>query len=93
MFCFQLILPECMKLLPLYTNCILKNDILLGGKSSSSLHRDMNFWVLQSPKLLVFLHDVWKFIVSKFDIRGARQSCLIMDYINFCGKVLYRGNT
>ena len=29
---FQLILPECMKLLPLYTNCILKNDILLGGK-------------------------------------------------------------
>ena len=32
MFCFQLILPECMKLLPLYTNCILKNDILLGGK-------------------------------------------------------------
>ena len=23
---FQLILPECMKLLPLYTNCILKND-------------------------------------------------------------------
>ena len=29
---FQLILPECMKLLPLYTNCILKNDILLGGE-------------------------------------------------------------
>lgn len=32
---FQLILPECMKLLPLYTNCILKNDILLGGECNN----------------------------------------------------------
>ncbi|KAF4523588.1 hypothetical protein B566_EDAN014336 [Ephemera danica] len=27
----QLILPECMKLLPLYVNCILKSDALAGG--------------------------------------------------------------
>jgi len=27
----QLILPECMKLLPLYTNCLLKSDVLSGG--------------------------------------------------------------
>ncbi|XP_018393564.1 PREDICTED: protein transport protein Sec24C [Cyphomyrmex costatus] len=27
----QLILPECMKLLPLYLNCLLKNDALSGG--------------------------------------------------------------
>ena len=27
----QLILPECMKLLPLYTNCLLKSDALAGG--------------------------------------------------------------
>ncbi len=27
----QLILPECMKLLPLYTNCLLKSDALVGG--------------------------------------------------------------
>lgn len=27
----QLILPECMKLLPLYTNCLLKSDALCGG--------------------------------------------------------------
>jgi len=27
----QLILPECMKLLPLYTNCLLKSDALSGG--------------------------------------------------------------
>lgn len=28
----QLILPECMKLLPLYVNCLLKNDALSGGE-------------------------------------------------------------
>ena len=28
----QLILPECMKILPLYTNCLLKFDALTGGK-------------------------------------------------------------
>lgn len=28
----QLILPECMKLLPLYVNCLLKSDALSGGK-------------------------------------------------------------
>lgn len=31
----QLILPECMKLLPLYVNCIIKNDALSGGKNGS----------------------------------------------------------
>jgi len=29
----QLILPECMKLLPLYINCLLKSDALSGGKN------------------------------------------------------------
>jgi len=29
----QLILPECMKLLPLYVNCLLKSDALSGGKN------------------------------------------------------------
>lgn len=28
-FHFQLILPECMKLLPVYLNCVLKSDVLL----------------------------------------------------------------
>jgi len=27
----QLILPECMKLLPLYTNCVIKSDAITGG--------------------------------------------------------------
>lgn len=28
----QLILPECLKLLPLFANCIIKNDALCGGQ-------------------------------------------------------------
>lgn len=27
----QLILPECMKLMPLYLNCLLRNDSISGG--------------------------------------------------------------
>lgn len=39
-FCFvffvpQLILPECMKLLPVYLNCVLKSDVLLPGADVS----------------------------------------------------------
>jgi len=32
----QLILPECMKLLPLYMNCLIKSDVLSGGSEISS---------------------------------------------------------
>ena len=33
----QLILPECMKLLPLYTNCLLKSDAISGGADVGKL--------------------------------------------------------
>lgn len=75
-----------MKLLPLYTNCILKNDILLGGKFSSSLHCDMNFWVLQGPKLLVFLHLVWKFKVSKLIIGKLHNLVTLWPYVISVGR-------
>ncbi|XP_046852645.1 protein transport protein Sec24D-like isoform X2 [Xenia sp. Carnegie-2017] len=41
----QLILPECMKLLPLYTNSILKSDALIGGSEMSS---DDRSWLMQT---------------------------------------------
>lgn len=50
-FFLQLILPECMKLLPLYTNCILKNDILLGGESHTFLVIMFHFRALSSSKI------------------------------------------
>lgn len=40
----QLILPECMKLLPLYTSCMLKNDALFGG---SDMAIDDRSYVMQ----------------------------------------------
>ena len=40
----QLILPECMKLLPLYTNCLMKSDALSGGR-----------WSMVIPFLNLFL--------------------------------------
>ena len=35
----QLILPESMKLLPLYTNCVIKSDALQAGTLSSHFTR------------------------------------------------------
>lgn len=40
----QLILPECMKLLPLYASCMLKNDALSGG---SDMTVDDRSYVMQ----------------------------------------------
>jgi len=36
----QLILPECMKLLPLYGNCVIKNDGIQGGLWSCLVYID-----------------------------------------------------
>lgn len=41
----QLILPECMKLLPLYVNCLLKSDALSGG---SDMTLDDRSFVMQA---------------------------------------------
>ncbi|MFH4983012.1 hypothetical protein AB6A40_009721 [Gnathostoma spinigerum] len=40
----QLILPECLKLLPLYANCILKNDSVSGG---SDMTVDDRAWMMR----------------------------------------------
>lgn len=64
----QLILPECMKLLPLYVNCLLKSDALSGGSDitlddrSYVMQRVMTMDVLTSvsyfyPRLIP-LHDI-----------------------------------
>jgi len=64
----QLILPECMKLLPLYTNCLLKSDAISGGSdlgcddrafamsAASSMDVDSSL-VYFYPRLMP-LHDV-----------------------------------
>jgi len=64
----QLILPECMKLLPLYTNCLLKSDAIAGGSDlgcddrafamSSVSSMDVNSSVIYFYPRLIPLHDV-----------------------------------
>ncbi|KYB24587.1 protein transport protein Sec24C [Tribolium castaneum] len=45
----QLILPECMKLLPLYVNCLLKSDALSGG---SDMTIDDRSYVMQEVMIM-----------------------------------------
>ena len=48
----QLILPECMKLLPLYTNCLLKSDALSGGADVGCDERAFLMGALSSMDVL-----------------------------------------
>lgn len=45
----QLILPECMKLLPLYVNCLLKSDALSGG---SEMTLDDRSFIMQAVLIM-----------------------------------------
>jgi len=64
----QLILPECMKLLPLYTNCLLKSDAISGGSDlgcddrafamSAVSSMDVATSVVYFYPRLIPLHDV-----------------------------------
>lgn len=44
----QLILPECMKLLPVYGNCVLKSDGLRGGQEISTDDRSYLMFIMNS---------------------------------------------
>ncbi|KAH3871249.1 hypothetical protein DPMN_034444, partial [Dreissena polymorpha] len=44
----QLILPECMKLLPLYGNCVIKNDGIQGGQEISTDDRSYLMHLINS---------------------------------------------
>lgn len=64
----QLILPECMKLLPLYVSCMMKNDAISGGSDMSCDDRSyvMHFVSMMDLSMSVFyfyprlipIHDV-----------------------------------
>lgn len=64
----QLILPECMKLLPLYINCLLKNDAFSGGSDITLDDRSYAIYFVLSMDLpisvayfyprLIPIHDV-----------------------------------
>lgn len=47
----QLILPDCMKLLPLYASCMLKNDALVGGSEMTCDDRSFAMQFVQTMNL------------------------------------------
>ncbi|CAK9297142.1 unnamed protein product [Gordionus sp. m RMFG-2023] len=48
----QLILPECMKLLPLYISCLLKTDAMLGGISIKTDDRNWILYIVRNMSVL-----------------------------------------
>lgn len=64
----QLILPECMKLLPLYVSCLMKNDALAGGSDMTCddrsyamqfvLSMDLSISVSYFYPRLIPIHDI-----------------------------------
>lgn len=52
----QLILPECMKLLPLYTSCLLKNDAFSGGSDMTLDDRSYVIYFVMSMDLPTSVH-------------------------------------
>lgn len=55
----QLVLPECMKLLPLYINCLLKSDALSGGKRVM-FNNLLNYYFTAAVLLEYFYSSVFK---------------------------------
>ena len=82
----QLILPECMKLLPLYINCLLNCDALSGGSDMSIDDRTFNMfavcssWTMPVLKRFVYFYFLFHFwIVIEFDdfLLGFQVRCVI----------------
>lgn len=63
----QLILPECMKLLPLYINCLLNCDALSGGSDMSIDDRTFNMFAVQTMHVGASLAYLYPRLVPLLD--------------------------
>lgn len=63
----QLILPECLKLLPLYVNCILRSDAIAGGQD---LTPDDRSWIMFTVMTMGVETTVHHFYPQLFAIAG-----------------------
>lgn len=63
----QLILPECMKLLPLYINCLLNCDALSGGQDMSIDDRTFNMFAVQTMHVGASLAYLYPRLVPLLD--------------------------
>ena len=90
----QLILPECMKLLPLYTNCLMKSDALSGGRLVYGLSLQWLFFLftlLELTSLIFQWPRLWRPCVphvNSLEHGRGQQPCLLLSQVDlrFCEK-------
>lgn len=64
----QLILPECMKLLPLYTNCLLKNDAFSGGSDITLDDRSFAIYFVLAMDLPISVSYFYPRLIPIYDV-------------------------
>lgn len=64
----QLILPECMKLLPLYVSCMMKNDALSGGSDMSCDDRSYVMQFVLSMDLSMSVFYFYPRLIPIYDV-------------------------
>lgn len=92
----QLILPECLKLLPLYGNCVIKNDAVSGG---SDVTVDDRAWMMQivpslcvedtMPLLYPAVFPISDLILEQPKDELLLPSCIRASYENLCTDKVY----
>ena len=76
----QLILPECMKLLPLYTNCLLKSDAIAGGSDLGCDDRAFAMSTVSSMDVTSSVVYFYPRSGASVPIAVAREFCFILVY-------------
>ncbi|XP_060519788.1 protein transport protein Sec24C isoform X2 [Cylas formicarius] len=69
----QLILPECMKLLPLYVNCLLKSDALSGGSDMTIDDRSFMMQCVMMMDVPTSVNYFYPRLVPLHDIEGSSE--------------------
>lgn len=64
----QLILPECMKLLPLYVNCLLKSDALSGGSEMTIDDRSFVMQAVMHMDVFTSVHHFYPRLIPLHDL-------------------------
>lgn len=69
----QLILPECMKLLPLYVNCLLKSDALSGGSDMTIDDRSFVMQTAMTMDIPTSVNFYYSRLIPIHDIDGTKE--------------------
>lgn len=73
----QLILPECMKLLPLYVNCLLKSDALSGGSEMTIDDRSFVMQAVMHMDITTSVHHFYPRLIPLHDLDLSKEPVTI----------------